>query len=74
MMSEKKFPIIPKKKVNEDILFQRKYNEELLHRQQMMNEIRERIRQSILIDDPAFIRTLKIFLSSGKENPQNKKF
>ncbi|MGQ9820042.1 MAG: hypothetical protein ACUVQ1_09015 [Candidatus Kapaibacteriales bacterium] len=70
---EKKFPIVPKKKVDEDILFKGKYEEELLHRQQMMREIRERIRQSILKDDPAFIRTLKIFLSSWEENPQNKR-
>lgn len=71
-MSGEKFPIIPKKKVDEDILFKRKSDEELLHRQQMMKEICERIHQSILKSDPAFIKTLKMFLSSGEENNQNK--
>lgn len=72
-MSGKKFSIIPKEKVDEDILFKSKYGEELLHRKQIMNEIRQRIHQSILKNDPAFIKTLKIFLWSGEENLQNKR-
>lgn len=69
---ENKYPIIPKRKVDEDILFKRKAEEELLQRKQIMKEIKEQIRNRILRNDPAFMKTLKIFLSSSEEN-QNRK-
>lgn len=69
-MEEKKNKIILplKKEISDDILFKNKALEELNYRNQLMNEIRERIKLSIEANDPAFIKTLKALLSSESNN------
>ncbi|MGB9851339.1 MAG: hypothetical protein ACPLPX_00565 [Candidatus Kapaibacteriota bacterium] len=68
MEESKKYRIIQpiKKEVSDDILFRNKQNEELLYRQQLMKEIRQRIKISIDTNDPAFWKTLRAFLGASE--------
>ncbi len=52
------------KKPQEDILYRKKLEEEMLLHKQKMQEIRERIREFVHTNNTAFIKTLKMFLSS----------
>lgn len=67
MKIHNKYPIVPKKKKYEDILYSNKYDDEQLQRKQFINEIKERIHSSIINNDPAFIQALKMFLSEEEK-------
>jgi len=57
-----------KKEITDDVLFRKKAEEELKFRQQLIKEIRERIRLSVESNDPAFWKTLRALLGSTEES------
>ncbi|MEJ5285860.1 MAG: hypothetical protein CH6_2933 [Candidatus Kapaibacterium sp.] len=69
MDENRKYKIIQplKKEVSDDILFKSRLQEELHYRQQLMKEIRERIRLSVETNDPAFWKTLRVLLGMPEE-------
>ncbi len=70
MDENRKYKIIQplKKEVSDDILFKSRLQEELHYRQQLMKEIRERIRLSVETNDPAFWKTLRVLLGMQKRS------
>jgi hypothetical protein len=57
-----------RKEITDDVLFRKKAEEELKFRQQLIKEIRERIKLSVESNDPAFWKTLRALLGSTDES------